>query len=280
MPRPLIAFAYFGGKSIHLKNLIPLIPKHRIYVEPFMGGLSVLLNKPRAEVDIVNDKNDEIVNFFRVLRDRPDDLIQQLQLTPYARTEYAEASSSLLDDDIERSRKFFVRISLGWGGIPIEETSSRQWAPPTIREKSHGRDARRRGKESQFLDAIDKKLPHVSHRLRGVAIENDDALAVIKRYDHHTDTFYYVDPPYVANTRTQSNVYTHEMIDSDHEKLHEVLNGVQGNVMLSGYPSELYDDLYWDWYRKDFSVVAMTQRGNTTGQRTECVWMNYDPEEV
>ena len=253
---------------MHLERLLPLFPEHSVYVEPFMGGLSVLLNKPRSKVEVVNDLNESLTTFFRVLRDQPDNLIRALTLTPYSRSEYANSTPYELDDDVECARKFYARMKQGFGGIPDDNPSLGKWALP-ISKKSNSVN-----RPAGFIKPIDSALSKITDRLHGVAIECKDAIDVITAYNS-PKVFYYVDPPYVNSTRVGLNKYTHEMSDSDHERLASVLNSTEGKVMLSGYPSELYEDLYWDWRRIDTRVTAVSNKGVKANSRTDCMWLNY-----
>ena len=270
MGRPLTAFSYYGGKSQHLRKfLYPHFPpegSYWTYVEPYMGGLSVLLNKPRVKTEIVNDLNDDLVNFFRVLRERPDELIHQITLTPYARSEYAASAPDPFDTSLERARKLFVRMHQGYGGLPVDVPSIRKWVHP--RKPRCGDVSNVRGKESGFQNAL-SVLDQISARLQGVAIECRDALTVIRQYDN-AGAFFYVDPPYVHSTRVSTTGYHTEASDQDHRELAAVLHRIEGRAALSGYRCPLYDELYTWWYRYD-------RKTGLTGGRTESLWTNFSP---
>ena len=269
----LAPFKYFGGKGRMLDKLYPLFPSHQVYVEPYMGGLSVLLNKPRSDIEVVNDINDEVVNFFRVVRDKHKKLTKKLSLTPYARDEYLASAPQPGDSDIERARKLFVNVRQGWGGKIETKPTRGKWAKPA---NSFHLD-KARNNAFTFHKAA-KDLYKTARRLQNVSIENSPALDVIKMYDSE-HTFFYLDPPYVHSSREGTDDYGEfEMSNMQHYELADVLHNVKGKVMLSGYMNDIYDDLFYSWTRKDFLVQAMSRTGGTQ-LRPDSVWMNYDADQ-
>ena len=253
---------YYGGKWKIAPWIISYFPAHNTYVEPFGGGAGVLLRKDPSFIEIYNDIDLGVVNFFRVLRERPDDLVRVLELTPYSRYEFTHARGGYEDcDDLEKARRFFISSSQGRGrGGKLEEGgwqfSSRKSASSPITKS--------------YVAMIDH-LKQVACRLRRVQIECDDALAVIKRFDD-PGALFYIDPPYVADTRClrwRSDGYVNEYSDDQHRELSESLHQVSGNVVLSGYPSGLYSDLYRDWNFVEKGVVK-----NNGSKGREMIWMN------
>ena len=244
---------YVGGKW----NLAPWItshfPQHRGYVEPFCGGASVLFRKSPSVTEVINDLNGEIVNFFDVLRDQSNKLIRAIQLTPYSRAELARAK--LLDaDPLERARRFYVRS--------LQTFSSGEGAKALSWRFQLG--------ASSLINRWNKTshLMACAMRLKNVQLECDTAEAVIERFDRPT-TLFYVDPPYVHSMRTSKNDYRFEMDDNDHETLSRQLNCVQGMVVLSGYDSPLYQELYPNW-----GMVTMETDTVQKTKRTECLWIS------
>lgn len=246
---------YYGGKWRLASWIISHFPPHRIYVEPFGGAASVLLRKPPAEIEVYNDLDGEVVNFFRVLREQPDALARAVALTPYARAEYLLAHDSA-DDPVERARRFAVRAWQGIGG------ATAQWRTGWRRRL----DGRIVAEWNRLPDVIRV----VAARLKEVIIENLPAEAVIRRYDT-PETLFYCDPPYLPDTRSRWRTagYTHEMSEDDHHTLAELLRGVQGMVVISGYEHPLYDELFGGW--KKVSTKARTQNGRVT---KECLWLS------
>lgn len=251
------ALRYYGSKVSLAAWIISHFPPHAHYVEPYAGGCAVLLSKPPSRLETVNDLDGDVVTFFRVLRDRAADLIRAIELTPFARAEY-EAARTPAADDVERARRLYVRSWQGRGN----PTSA--WVSGWRRAKD---PFGARGVDSwQTID----HLYAVARRLRQVQIESDDALNVIRRYDR-PDALFYCDPPYLAETRGRwaANGYQHEMTEADHRALAEVLHAAQGMVVLSGYSSDLYADLYAGWRTE--TREAKTDGGFT---RTEVLWLN------
>lgn len=252
------ALRYHGGKWRDAGWIISHFPTHTCYVEPFGGGANVMLQKAPSPTEVYNDRCGEVVNFFRVLRTQKERLVEQVRLTPWSREEY-RLSYEWHPDAVERARRFFVRSWQGVGGVKSDNL--RGWRYVTAQ-----RDATI---PRRFLDLSD--LQATAERLQGVQIENDDWSAVLSRYDG-SETLFYVDPPYVANTRSKSHqkAYAFEMDDSDHEALLRQLCSVEGMVVLSGYDCDLYADYVGDWNRVE-------KKGRTSAdstEATEVLWFN------
>ena len=259
---------YHGGKW----RLAPWVqrhfPAHRVYVEPFGGGAGVLLRKGISYAEVYNDLDADVVAFFRVLRDRPDDLVRVATATPFARAEW-EAAYVPAQDDLERARRLLVRSHLGFGSAGSNVTH---------RTGFRGNVTRSRTTPAHDWARLPEHLVAVAERLRGVVVEHDAAERVIARYDG-METLHYCDPPYPHATRAllpeavMGAVYAHEMDDDAHRGLAAALRGARGYVVLSGYPCALYDEeLYPDWER-----VALDSWGSGQGgavRRTEVLWLN------
>lgn len=253
---------YFGGKWRLAPWVIETFPAHDCYVEPFAGAGSVLLRKEPSTFEYLNDLDGEVVNLFRVLRDDREELVQRIQLTPFSRKELRDAYEPS-NEAIERARRLYIRAWQARGGPRA------QWRTGWRFQRS----AAARGK-SALGDWRDVgHLQAIADRLLGVSLEQDDALAVVKRYDS-PNTLHYVDPPYLASTRNrrwQDKAYECEFsTDAEHEDLLQVLNGLQGMVVLSGYPSDLYRQLVTEegW-------VMRTRSARTdVGEAVEALWLN------
>lgn len=260
-----IAFGYYGGKYSHLKFLLPLLPKSTHYCEPFGGSAAVLINRKPSPVETYNDIYGEVVNFFRVLRDDKDELIEQIGLTPFSRQELRLASEEPDAElsDMERARRFFVCARQVRTGL-AQTASAGRWAHCKLTSR-----AEMAGSVSRWLGGIDG-LSEIAQRLLRVQIENESAIEVIKRYDSD-ETLFYCDPPYVHGSRGDSNAYAYEMTDDEHRELASVLNNVEGKVALSGYKCPLYNELYNGWNTAEYTKNASSVQKN----RTEVLWTNY-----
>lgn len=264
--RKRIVFGWYGGKFNHLNWLLPLLPKCHHYCEPFGGSAAVLLNREPSPVETYNDIDGEVVNFFRVLRDKPDELIRAIGLTPFSREEFFLAIYDDSQDlsDVERARRFFVRARQARTGLAQRATLGR-WA--NCKNTSR---AGMSGVISRWLGSVEG-LAEVAERLLRVQIENRPAIDVIRLYDS-SDTLFYCDPPYLHATRGDDNAYGFEMDEKDHRELAKVLGQCKGKVAISGYRCELMDELYAGWRRYD----APTKQCHSVKEpRQEALWMNY-----
>ncbi len=264
--RRLIAFGWYGGKFNHLTWLLPLLPKCHHYCEPFSGSAAVLLNREPSPVETYNDIDGEVVNFFRVLRDRPDELVRAIALTPFAREEFYRATSTNGGSisDLERARLFFVRARQVRTGL-AQTASLGRWA--NCKNTSRAGMA---GVVSRWLGSVES-LPEIALRLLRVQIENRPAIDVIKLYDSR-DTLFYCDPPYVHMARGDDRAYGFEMDDTAHQELAEVLNRCKGKVAVSGYRCDIMDKLYKGWRCYEASAKHCH---SIKKLRRETLWMNY-----
>jgi len=252
---------YFGAKQQIAEHLVELMPAHQGYIEPYAGSLSVLLAKPPAKIEVVNDLDRRLMTFWRVLRDRPDELIRAAELTPHSRAELNDAAA-LGDeaDDLEMARQVWVLLTQGRSRT-MKRTGWRFYADPSGTSASFAHT---------YMSAYRSRLGPAFDRLRSVSLECRPALDVIEQYGAFPDNLLYVDPPYVLATR-RGGRYSHEMDDSDHRELAAALRACAGPVLLSGYASELYDELYDGWQQ-----VKISARSDNALKRdvVEVVWAN------
>lgn len=263
---------YHGSKARMAHRIIPMMPPHMCYVEPYAGSAAVLLRKPPSDFEVYNDINLALHAFFQVLRDRREELERLLYYTPHHRHEHAVASEMLCNADkiravvgTESGRLEVARL------VYVAANQSRHWPATASRAGWRYQHSQNRGKNvnEEWRDL--SGLHACAERLRCVQIECDDAISVIRRYDT-CDTLFYVDPPYVLSTRCPSwsgKTYEGEMTDEEHVVLLTALRQCAGMVMISGYRSELYDDLLHDWDRHDFHTIT-----DRAFARTECLWVN------
>ena len=248
---------YPGAKNRIADWICDYIPQHEVYLELFAGSLAVFFAKAPSRIETVNDLDGNVVNYFRVIRDKHEELMEALQQTPYARDEYYAAFEvSKSDSDVERARKFAVRCWQGFGCSNLYRngfrSSQQAKSPQTTKE---WRD-------------IPERLKWASERLKNAQIENLPAVELLKRYNTK-DVFIYADSPYLHGTR-KNYLYKHEMKKADHIELLNALMDHQGKVLLSGYDNDLYNDMLTGWKKEQIATQA---EGGV--KRIETLWMNY-----
>ncbi|HEX9929589.1 MAG TPA: DNA adenine methylase [Pyrinomonadaceae bacterium] len=268
----MIAFGWYGGKYSHLDWLLPLLPKTTHYCEPFGGSAAVLINREPAPVETYNDIYGEVVNFFRVLREQKEELIEAIGLTPFSRAEFKAAikDDSAKLSELERARRFYILARQVRTGL-AQKASAGRWAHCLLTSR-----AGMAGAVSRWLGAVED-LPLIAQRLLRVQIENAPAIEVIKRYDSN-ETLFYCDPPYPHESRGDSNAYANEMSDNQHRELAEVLHSIKGKVAISGYKCSLMEELYGDWQfvESEEKVIHSVKQ-----VRREILWTNYElPENI
>lgn len=252
------ALKYPGAKNRLANWICSYIPNHEVYLEPYAGSLAILLNKSRSHIETVNDLHSELVNYFKVLRDNSDILIDKISCTPYARGEYdASYNIDSKDSDIEKARKFAVRCFQGFGCANLYHNgfkSGQQGNSPN---------------PAKAWSNLPNNLKEITERLKGVQIENLDALELIRRYDTK-DVFIYADPPYLHSTR-KNYLYKYEMSTDQHKELLNLLIAHPGKVLISGYDNDLYNTMLKGWYKA--SKMTLAESGI---KRVETLWMNYE----
>lgn len=266
-PRP--ALPYYGSKWRLFPWIESFFPPHATYCEPFGGSAAILLRKEPVVLEVYNDVDAQVVNFFRVLREETQRarLIELLQLTPYSKVEFVTAHCTSADpalDAVERARRLFVRGWQGYGPGSASTDRAVGWA--------RGRAAPLSDQVRSWLGAI-PNLDRVAERLRTVQIEHDSAWAIFERYDS-PDTLFYVDPPYVASTLSANKEYRSPFTDGDHRRLAEVLEQVQGMVVLSGFDCPLYNELFGAWERREKRALTVGRTAEGRAFRTEVLWLN------
>ena len=265
---------WYGGKGHMQAKLLPLLPAHREYIEPYFGGGSIFFAKAPALVETINDLDSAVMGFFRVLRDQPEEFLRLAQLTPYSRELYNECRAAWREepDEVRKAWRWWVVARMNFSG-------THAWGS-VVTHSTRGMA----GTVSKLLSSVDA-LPEVISRLQRAQIENAPALRVLERYTTPT-SLAYLDPPYVAGTRSAGE-YACEMTDTDHAELVEALLRLPGKFVLSGYAHCLYQPLEAaGWTRIDFQTVChATAKTRATGlqgagsalakqARTESVWLD------
>jgi DNA adenine methylase len=252
-----------GGKRYLAKQIIKHFPNHRVYLEAFGGAASVLLNKKPVEVEVYNDLDLRITRLFRVLRDQGEKFIEKARLIPYSQVEFeAAATYPAGASDLEMALCDFVRWRQSFGG------KGESWSYTTGRARGG-----MAGDVNGWWTAIEG-LAQVIDRIRRVQIICQTARDAISRFDH-AEGLIYCDPPYVHSTREEHsrNVYHAEMTDDDHRELAEILRKCKATVVLSGYPSPLYDELYSGWRLVTFDIANHAAAGKDKGREVEFLWI-------
>lgn len=263
LTRPVLR--YHGGKWMLAPWIIEHFPPHRIYTEAYGGAASVLMRKPRAKlVEVYNDLDEEIVNVFRLLRDpaTAGALARMIEATPFSRDEFV-LSYQPCQEALEQARRTVVRSFMGFGSDSASGTKT------GFRANGNRQSAHPAKDWSNYPAAVEA----FCDRLKGVVIERRPALEVLLQQDG-PDTLHYLDPTYLPDTRKASMIrtgkgYRHEMTEDDHRKLSEVLHESAGMVVLSGYPSAMYSDLYRDWQTVERKALA-----DGGSERLEVLWIN------
>lgn len=249
---------YPGAKNRIAQWICEYIPKHEVYLEPYAGSLAVFFAKYPARIETLNDMDGNVVNYFRVIREKPEKLAIALRMTPFGRDEYNNAFEiNPRDSDIERARKFAVRCWQGFGSSNLYKngfrSSQQSVSPYTTKEWRR----------------LPERLILASERLKNAQIENLPAMELIKRYDTE-DVFMYLDPPYLHGTR-KDNLYKYEMDDDDHETLLKMIVKHPGKVLISGYENDMYNEYLAGWKK-----VSKSTQAEAGIKRVETLWLNYD----
>jgi DNA adenine methylase len=266
---------YYGGKGMLVEIIAEYVPASMDrYIEPCFGSGALFFYRSRwAQTEIINDLNDEVVNFFRILREHPQKLIDLLQLTPHARMEQKKAVE-ILDDprssNLKKAWAFFTRINQSFNGV-------RGWSIPV--EKGRAAEWKRKTDPALLFD--------VARRLRFASFENRPLLQILKLYDKPR-SFFYLDPPYLSvnDPKGKKTGYRdHDMIEADHEKMIAVCLKLKGMCIISGYDHPLYNPLVDHGWRKvvipwKVQSTAHTSRGssvntsNKNDHREEILWIS------
>lgn len=262
---------YHGGKHYLAKRIVALMPPHTHFVEPYFGGGSVLLAKDPDKVsEVVNDIDGHLTHFWRVLQGEQsfERFRRVVEAVPFSEPEWDDADQPQTDP-ILRAVSWFIRCRQSLAGrgdsfAPLSRTRTRR----DMNEQA-----------SAWLSAVEG-LPAVHERLKRVVILNRDALDVIRQQDG-AGTLFYLDPPYLPQTRTAPDVYRHEMSGDDHVKLLKTLSRIKGQFILSGYDNQLYSRAAekWGWHCRRFETANHAAGGAEKRRMIEGVWTNYSPHE-
>lgn len=257
---------WFGGKYRIAPWIVSHFPPHKIYVEPYGGAASVLMRKPASYAEVWNDLNDEVFALFWVLRseDMHMRLKKSLEHTPFSRREF-ELAHTYTPDPIERSRRLIVRSLMGFGADSA--------CDPTNKTGFRSNTTRSGSTPAHVFVNYSEHISAFHQRLRGVVIENKDALEIMDSHDT-PETLHYLDPPYIQSLR-RVGAYSHEMTDEAHAIMLDKALALKGKVIISGYSHEMYSEKLRGWQKAEKST-----RSDKAGARTEILWMNFERLEL
>ena len=256
---------WHGGKYYTARRIIALFPPHRIYLEPFGGAASVLLNKPRVDVEAYNDLDLRITRLFKVLQKQGREFIERVQFVPYSQYEFENAASYPDGaSELEKAVCDFIRWRQSFGG------RGKSWSYTTTRARGG-----MAGDVNAWWTSIEQ-LPAIIERLKRVQILSQPAIDAIKRFDN-VETLIYCDPPYLHETREPNSrdIYGIEMTQDEHVELGQVLNKCQSKVVISGYPSDLYNEMFSSWRRIEFDIANHSAGGQKKNRKRETLWLNW-----
>lgn len=261
---------WFGGKYYMATDIINLFPEHNLYCEVFGGAGHILFKKKSSPIEVYNDLHSGLYLLFKYLRSESlrEKLISAIQLTPYSREEFGNSKNWIHEtDELEKIRKFYVRTMQAVGangGWCYAKSKSRRGMSQAV---------------SRWLGNVDENMVDVVERLREVQIENLDYKDCLSKYDKE-DTLFYLDPPYVQETRKMKKGYDHEMSENDHRKLIDVLLHIKGKVVLSGYEHEIYKPLESNGWKKiilgEYAKRSENTNKDELSKGQEFVWINYE----
>lgn len=267
----LSAFPYIGGKSQMAPWIISHLPDHDCYVEPFAGSAAVLIRKPRSTVEVLNDRDRDIVHFFNTLRTQPDELSEFIANTPYSRQLYKEWADEYYsgrrdDDPVARAGKWLYLRYASFGGKYGRKTG---WKRASVRNRQP---------PSKNWANVEQRIYTIRDRLRGAEIECLDYQDVIQRYDSKR-TVFYCDPPYVE---AADDYYRVSDSDFPHDELAQTLLEIDGAAIVS-YTDAPEDSPLTEWHTAEFAKKNAARRGSHTEwneETTERLFMNFNPDET
>ena len=267
------ALCWYGGKYFLKDKLIDLMPQHKVYVEPFAGGATILLNKLPCSPDVLSDANEHLIAFYQLLQTDPEYVIDYIKSVDHCGEAFDFAQQKIAESGPitkEQATCFLITTRLSWGGAGTHFAWANQFTKDGLPTK-----------QVKWDNVKKKTLPRVIERLQGVRVLCDDAVNVIQDCDSE-ETLFYCDPPYLHHTRQTSSraMYVYEMSDNRHRLLAQTLRGCKGFVIVSGYPSSLYTKWYKGWTTLSWNMVNRASTRNVPGfgtiKRRETIWCNFN----
>ena len=256
-------FNWVGGKNRSCKKICSLFPPHSVYVEPYFGAGSVFFHKDPVRVEVINEIDQDVYNFYKTLRD-PDKyskLLHMIEFTQYSRKLYKESYEILKTSefDIEKAWAFYIRVTQGYGARLQDNYT---WCAGTTVSRP------------KVVLEQKSRLQEAHTRLMGAYIEEaKDAIEVIKKWDS-PNTLFYLDPPYVQSSRTQHRLYRKETTEAHHRDLVDLLSDVKGYVMLSGYDNDYYASMNWTKVKRALTSSLTGKSDRVNSGTNEFLWLN------
>lgn len=258
-----------GGKYFLKQWIIDKFPNNyetMVYGEPFIGGGNVFLNKNRSRHEVINDADPRVFSVWFQLRNNYTEFVKRLSNVSYSKKNFEMAK--LVQEKLINENDFL--------NLAISEYILRHMSRGADR-KSFGSSSRLRGGKPEYINAwlsSTINLQHIAKRLCEVDVKCDSAINIMLKYDS-PNTFYYLDPPYLHNTRVTTNNYEYEMDESEHGILLETIKGLKAKVLISGYWSKLYEDSLRGWSVFKKEIINHSSQKKSKPLRTEILWANY-----
>ena len=261
--KTIVPITYYGGKATHLPFILPLLKPNKKFIEAFCGSSVVSLNHERSEIEIINDIDNRISNFFEILRENKmnDELLDDISLTIYSQEDF-EKAKEICNIPIEEARRFYILANQSF----MSGQKSWQYTPNVVRNSMSQNISRWLGR----YPLVERTV----HRVKMMQILNIDGIRLIKK-SACKNTTVYADPPYPKEVRTTNNVYQHEMTDEEHVIFLEVITKSPADVVISSYENSLYDEYLRDWYKVLDKKKKLAGHGSV---RQETIYMNYSLE--
>jgi DNA adenine methylase len=258
---------YPGGKSYLCNWIISLFPKNyenMIYVEPAVGGGSIILNKKPSTTEVINDINDNLINIYYAIKLCFNEFVNQLKFLTYDEETFKEAlinSNLPFDDLIDAAVNEYTLLRISRGALKKNFAYSNR-----LRNNLPG-------DQNAWETSIDN-LYNIRERLKNVEVKNRDFREILSKYTNE-NTFIYIDPPYMKSTRVSKDIYDHEFSERDHQDLLGLIIDSKISILISGYSSNLYNTKLKDWNRHQKIVISNSGQTKTKGFKTEILWANY-----
>lgn len=263
--RPIVKL--HGGKAYLSSWIIEHFPKNYAelkYLEPCCGAASVLFNKESANEEVISDIDKNLLSIFKAVRDEPQEFIDRLKKIKYCEASFEKAldkTEHKFDDYIDQGVNEYVLRRMSRGGL----------------KKAFAWSDRMRGGQPGDVNAwatMIKHLPMLAERIKNVSILHCDFRKAVKMWNEE-GTLIYLDPPYLPETRTATSAYDFEMSEEDHLDLLNLVKDARAKIIVSGYPSPLYNKFFKGWRMSKKDMANHSAQGKKKARRIEVLWMNY-----